>query len=121
MELHEKLWKIIDKSGRGYLDHNMYIARLWNEIFADEVSPEMVEKIGYFTFFVLALDSYSGSPVEMSADELPSIIKGDYSIQAYKNRLANLDDSKYSPSRDWLIGMIKQLEREESERGQSEV
>lgn len=47
MELHEKLWKIIDKSGRGYLDHNMYIARLWNEIFTDEVSPEMVEKIGY--------------------------------------------------------------------------
>lgn len=60
-------------------------------------------------------------PVEMSVDELPSIIKGDYSIQAYKNRLANLDDSKYDPSRDWLIGMIEQLEREESERGQSEV
>lgn len=52
----------------------------------------------------------------MSADELPSIIKGDYSIQAYKNRLANLDDSKYDPSRDWLIGMIEQLEREENEQ-----
>lgn len=53
----------------------------------------MVEKIGYFTFFILALDAYSGSPVEISADELPNII----------------------------IGMIEQLEREESERGQSEV
>lgn len=111
----EKLWEIIDKSGRGYLDHRMYIARLWNEIFTDEVSPEMVEKIGYFTFFVLALDSYSGSPVEISADELPSIIKGDYSIQAYKNRLANLGD-EYNPSRDWLIGMIEQLERENEEK-----
>lgn len=116
-EKMKQVAEILATSGRGYLDHKMYIARLWNEIFTDEVSPEMVEKIGYFTFFVLALDSYSGSPVEMSADELPSIIKGDYSIQAYKNRLANLDDSKYSPSRNWLIGMIEQLEREESERG----
>ena len=111
----EKLWEIIDKSGRGYLDHRMYIARLWNEIFTDEVSPEMVEKIGYFTFFILALDTYSGSPVEISADELPSVIKGDYSIQAYKNRLDNLGDG-YNPSRDWLIGMIEQLEREEAEK-----
>ena len=111
----EKLWEIIDKSGRGYLDHRMYIARLWNEIFTDEVSQEMVEKIGYFTFFILALDSYSGSPLEISADELPSIIKGDYSIQAYKNRLANLGDG-YNPSRDWLIGMIEQLECEEAEK-----
>lgn len=113
MELSNKLWEIIDKSSQGYLDHSMYISRIWNEIFTDDVPPEMVEKIGYFTFFILALDTYSGSPIEISADELPSIIEGDYSVQAYKNRLANLDDG-YNPSRNWLIGMIEQLEREEA-------
>lgn len=66
-------------------------------------------------FLVISVDNEK----DIAFGELPNIIKGDYSAKAYKRRLREIE-LLYSRKR-WDEGMIEQLEREESERGQSEI
>lgn len=78
-----------------------------------------IERIEDFVWGLQQLEIASGSSTDIAFGELPNIIKGDYSAKAYKRRLREIE-LLYSRKR-WYEGMIAQLEREESERGQSEI
>mgnify|MGYP000367045034 CR=1 FL=1 len=78
-----------------------------------------IERIGHFVWALQQLEIASGSSTDIAFGELPNIIKGDYSAKAYKRRLREIE-LLYSRKR-WYEGMIERLEREESERGQSEI
>lgn len=119
MEKKQQISEIIDKAGCGYFDSNLYIQRLYKALLPDDLMPELVERIGHFVWALQQLEIASGSSVDIGYNELPDIIKGDYSAKAYKRRLREIE-LMYSRKR-WYEGMIEQLEREESERGQSEI
>lgn len=119
MEHKQKIMEIVDKASQGYFDSNLYIQRLYKALLPDDLMPELVERIGHFVWALQQLEIASGSSTDIAFGELPNIIKGDYSVKAYKRRLREIE-LLYSRKR-WYEGMIAQLEREESERGQSEI
>ena len=106
--------EILGKSGYGYFDQDLYIARLYKALLPDDLMPELVERIGYLVWAVSNLENYSGSRVEFEPEEFLDIINGDYSVEAYKRRLEKLDPKYVEVCRDWYMGMIKKLEMEEN-------
>lgn len=111
--------EILATSGYGYFHQDKYIAELYKALLPDDLMPELVERIGLFTWAVLNLEAYSGSSIDFLPEEFTKIINGDYSAKAYKELWKEIEN-KYR-CKEWYLGMIEQLEREESERGQSEV
>lgn len=74
--------------------------------------PELVERIGLFTWAVLNLEAYSGSSIDFLPEDFTKIINGDYSSKAYKERWRDIEN-RYR-CKDWYLGMIAQVEAEES-------
>lgn len=119
MELQQKVAGILAKSGYGYFHQDKYIAELYKALLPDDFMPEIVERIGLFTWAVLNLEAYSGSSIDFTPEEFPGIISGDYSAKAYKERWRDIE-SRYR-CKDWYLGMIAQIEAEEALKGRSEV
>ena len=119
MEQKQRIMEIVDKSGRGYFDQNLYIQRLYNALLPDDLMPELVERIGNFVWALQQIEIASGSSIDIGFNKLPEILKGDYTADGYKRRWRDIE-SKYH-CKDWYLGMIAQVEAEEALKGRSEI
>lgn len=119
MEKQQQVAEILVKSGYDYFHQDKYIAELYKALLPDDLMPELVERIGLFTWAVLNLEAYSGSSIDFIPEDFTKIINGDYSAKAYKERWRDIE-SRYR-CKDWYLGMISQTEAEEAFQGRSEV
>lgn len=111
MEQKQRIMEIVDKSGYGYFDQNLYIQRLYKALLPDDLMPELVERIGNFVWALQQVEIASGSSIDIGFNKLPEILKGDYTADGYKRRWRDIE-MMYS-RKQWYEGMIRQLEKEE--------
>lgn len=115
----QQVAEILVSSGFGYFHQDKYIALLYKALLPDDLMPELVERIGLFTWAVLNLEAYSGYSIDFLPEDFTKIINGDYSSKAYKELWKDIEN-RYR-CKDWYLGMIAQVEAEEALKGRSEI
>lgn len=118
-EKMKQVAEILVSAGYGYFHQDKYMAELYKELLPDDLMPELVERIGLFTWAVLNLEAYSASTIDFLPEEFTKIINGDYSAKAYKERWKEIEN-KYR-CKEWYLGMIAQVEAEEAYKGRREI